>query len=543
MTQPKEPAMPADILVVDDTPANLQLLAAMLKERGHKVRPVLNGKLALQAARHAPPEIILLDINMPEMDGYEVCAEMKADSRLAEIPIIFISANAETMDKVRAFAIGGVDYVTKPFQFDEVEARVETHIKIRRLQARLHRSNEQLRALNQLATNLTAAKTLEQFASILQSACHTLVGGKAFLMSGDPHTGGLTLPAEENPTLRVKHKNAAFLAANQKRVITIGRDAELQPSYEVTEGVHLDSGLVAPLTTPYGETAGVLVVEFDPKERPSPDSQDEATVLAVSNLSAPILATLVRSWTQEKVMKALREILLPEAIPQPEGLEVYACFEPVEAPSMLGGDYYDVLPLGEHTWGFAIGDVTGHGLDAGRYTAMAKYVVRSFALEYRSPAKTISQADRTLAAQMDELHFATIFFAVLDMRQNDLTYCCAGHPPGLLYSPASESLRELRVGGGLVGSDLSIGFEEERINLQAGDMLLLYTDGIMEARRGDEEYGTQRLETAVRENAGRSLKNIARAVIDDVRDFAQNLVRDDMALLLVRVPERPDGDS
>ncbi len=123
-----------DILIVDDTPANLQLLAGMLKERGYRVRPVLSGKLALQAARIEPPDLILLDINMPEMNGYEVCRELKADSALKEIPVMFISALNETIDKVKAFSVGGVDYVTKPFQFEEVYARVQTHLKLRRLE-------------------------------------------------------------------------------------------------------------------------------------------------------------------------------------------------------------------------------------------------------------------------------------------------------------------------------------------------------------------------------------------------------------------------
>jgi len=155
MTHPTEPALVAEILIVDDTPANLHLLAAMLKERGHKVRPVPGGKLALQAVRLAQPELILLDINMPEMDGFEVCKALKADPLLADIPVIFISANTDTMDKVKAFAIGGVDYVTKPFQFDEIEARMETHLKIRRLQSRLSDSNEQLRTLEQRKADLT----------------------------------------------------------------------------------------------------------------------------------------------------------------------------------------------------------------------------------------------------------------------------------------------------------------------------------------------------------------------------------------------------
>jgi len=128
---------PANILVVDDTHANLQVLTGMLKDRGYKVRPVPSGKLALLAAERDPPDLILLDINMPEMNGYEVCEHLKGDDKLKGIPIIFISALTEPLDKVKAFAIGGVDYLTKPFQMEELHARVETHLRLRRLQIEL----------------------------------------------------------------------------------------------------------------------------------------------------------------------------------------------------------------------------------------------------------------------------------------------------------------------------------------------------------------------------------------------------------------------
>lgn len=153
---------PADILIVDDTHANLQLLGGMLKDRGHKVRPAPSGKMALQAALQSPPDLILLDIDMPEMNGYEVCAQLKRQDQTREIPVIFISALSETIDKVMAFGVGGVDYITKPFQFEEVDARVAAHLKLRRLQfdlatanEELRRSNEDLRRLQQLRDNLT----------------------------------------------------------------------------------------------------------------------------------------------------------------------------------------------------------------------------------------------------------------------------------------------------------------------------------------------------------------------------------------------------
>ena len=122
------------ILVVDDTPANVLLLVRMLTERGYNAQSVSGGGLALEAARIQPPDLILLDIAMPEMNGYEVCAQLKADASLRDIPVIFISALNETIDKVKAFKVGGLDYVTKPFQFEEVYARVQTHLQLRRLE-------------------------------------------------------------------------------------------------------------------------------------------------------------------------------------------------------------------------------------------------------------------------------------------------------------------------------------------------------------------------------------------------------------------------
>lgn len=137
-----------DILVVDDTIANLKLLAGMLRSEGYSVRPVSSGAQALRAAARRRPDLILLDITMPEMDGYEVCLRLKQDESLACVPVIFISALSELDNKVKAFASGGVDYVTKPFQLDEIKARVETHLGLRRLQQQVEARNAELAATN-----------------------------------------------------------------------------------------------------------------------------------------------------------------------------------------------------------------------------------------------------------------------------------------------------------------------------------------------------------------------------------------------------------
>jgi phosphoserine phosphatase RsbU/P len=130
-----------DILIVDDTPANLRLLSQMLSGQGYRVRAVTGGARALESAWSAQPSLLLLDIRMPEMNGYEVCERLKADERTRDVPVIFISALDDLQDKVHAFKAGGVDYITKPFHLEEVLVRVETHLALRRLQTQLQEAN------------------------------------------------------------------------------------------------------------------------------------------------------------------------------------------------------------------------------------------------------------------------------------------------------------------------------------------------------------------------------------------------------------------
>ncbi len=143
-----------NILIVDDVPANLELLSAIIRDRGYEPRPVPSGKLALLAAQADPPDLILLDIRMPEMNGFEICERLKADTVLKDIPVIFVTALTDTEKKVKALSMGAVDYVTKPFQVEEVCARVETHLELYRSKRELQRSYDKLRELETLRDNL-----------------------------------------------------------------------------------------------------------------------------------------------------------------------------------------------------------------------------------------------------------------------------------------------------------------------------------------------------------------------------------------------------
>jgi class 3 adenylate cyclase/CheY-like chemotaxis protein len=147
MNSNQSATIPASILIVDDTPDNVRLLSTILTKQGYQVRKALNGQRAIATVQEFPPNLILLDVMMPDMNGYEVCAQLKASPKTSSIPIIFLSALDDVLDKVKAFDVGAVDYITKPFQNKEVLARVANQLTIQSQQKLLQEQTQQLEEL------------------------------------------------------------------------------------------------------------------------------------------------------------------------------------------------------------------------------------------------------------------------------------------------------------------------------------------------------------------------------------------------------------
>ncbi|MEY3866459.1 MAG: hypothetical protein RLZZ338_350 [Cyanobacteriota bacterium] len=164
-----------DILIVDDTPANLRLLTRILSCEGYEVRVASSGKQALRSVESKPPSLIILDIMMPEIDGYQVCQQLKEKEDTCNIPVIFVSALDEVMNKVKAFELGGVDYITKPFEPIEVVARVENQLRLRELQLQLQEKNIELKLLLTVTQAINEASDVDTALNvILEQVCQTL---------------------------------------------------------------------------------------------------------------------------------------------------------------------------------------------------------------------------------------------------------------------------------------------------------------------------------------------------------------------------------
>lgn len=224
----------ASILVVDDTPNNLRLLSTILTEQDYEVGKAINGEIALRSAKAAPPDLILLDINMPDLSGYEVCERLKIDDRTREIPVIFISALDDVLDKVKAFNLGGVDYITKPFQAEEVLARVRTHLEIQALQNALRKEQEKS---ENLLRNILPEAIVEELKQ-KQQATPTQFEEAAFLFADIVHFA--TNSKEMTPAEVVNLLNEVYSAFDRlvvqhgiEKIRTIG------DSYFVASGLPL----------------------------------------------------------------------------------------------------------------------------------------------------------------------------------------------------------------------------------------------------------------------------------------------------------------
>jgi serine phosphatase RsbU (regulator of sigma subunit) len=361
------------ILVVDDTPSNIQSLAATLKPAGYQVLVATNGQQALDVMAKVRPDLILLDIMMPIMDGFEACANIKANADWHDIPIIFLTAKTETADLVKGFELGAVDYVSKPFNAHELMARVHTHLTVDRLRT------------------------------------------------------------------SVSEKNAALEKAQQQ-----------------------------------------MSAELD-------------------------------------LARAMQVAILPSRFPVAVGCDGAARMLPA---TTMGGDFYDFIELPGGRIGLVMADVSGKGVPAAFFMAVARTNLNALAATASGPADCLQRTNDVLLTQNPMDLFVTVFYAVFDPATGVLTYSNGGHNPPLLRR-ANGQVEMLTSAAGLVLGMFPASYDEDMAQLAPGDTLVLYTDGVTEAFNVDVQmYEEARLVERVRDDGGATAKGLVTAIFDSVIGFS-----------------------
>ena len=324
------------VLAVDDTPENLDVVKGILTPE-FTVRAATSGKMALKIIEKQQPDIILLDIMMPGMSGYDVCEQLKADPSTRDIPVIFLTAMEQTTDEAKGFELGAADYITKPVNPPILEARVRTHLALKF-------------AMDELQSAYAVIK---------------------------------------------KQKD------RMQEELNVGRDIQMS----------------------------MLPIEFPP-------------------------------------------------FPDRSEFDLHAILEPARE---VGGDFYDYFFVSDDELCLVVGDVSGKGVPAALFMAVAKTMLKTSAIDDPSPASIFTRVNDELSADNPASMFVTIFLALVNIRTGEFRYCNAGHnPPYLLHENHSFTCLNARHGP-IIGAMPGIAYKESKGQLAQSDILYIFTDGVTEA--------------------------------------------------------------
>jgi serine phosphatase RsbU (regulator of sigma subunit) len=402
------------VLVVDDTPTNIQILMEILKN-DYRIVAAVNGKRALQlAVSDPPPDIILLDIMMPEMDGYEVCARLKAEPKTRDIPVIFITAMSDAQDETKGLELGAVDYITKPIRPPVVLARVKSHLELKQAKEILKNQNV----------------ILEQ---------------------------------------RVEERT--------KEVLVLQK------------------------------------VEFDLRAA-------KEKVESELNIAAQIQKSILPSEFP--------------AYPDRKEFELFALMQPAR---YVGGDFYDFFFVDDHTLALVMADVSDKGIPAALFMMVSRTLINSLALavDNKSPSAVLEKANNIMCQNNESGMFVTVFLAFYDVSSGKLTATNGGHSAGIIIEPDGTSREWATAHGAALGFMEDLPYKEETMDLEAGQTLFLYTDGVTEAMSPDDElFGLDNLRDLLKRKHGLKLDKICTDIEANLSEFQQGEQFDDITILALK---------
>jgi PAS domain S-box-containing protein len=551
------------VLVVDDNPNNLRLLSAMLIEHGFAVRVVTSGYMALKSVEVDTPDIVLLDINMPHLNGYEVCRRLKEQEQTRDLPVIFISALGDVSDKVRGFAVGGVDYITKPFQVEEVLARVTTHLMLRRTQHELHKQNVRLQQeiVERKQLEYALRKSEERFRLLadnaqdilfrynfteprgfeyISPAVATIMGFTPEEYYADPDLDLKRLHRESLPQFTVRFQTPD--SYNEPIVMRYIRKDGSSVWIEQNHWMVRDES---------GRPVAIEGISRDVTERKRAEQELKQALRDVTILNN-------RFQSELNLAHNIQQELLPPPCPGWEWVDVLCYNRPARE---VGGDLYAYAAFPAEGAGadddvsyvLAIGDVSGKGMSASLLMAVSMALFRSLMDRGPGGADTLQYLDCALSdytrttGQNCAFIYGELWLPGGDRWEQGPS---ADAPYALLRVVNAGCVYPLirRANGqtqwidvtGLplgVGLDIKGPYEQVSVALEPGDVVVLMSDGVVESRNvAGEVFGFQRLEDTVRQSTADRAEDVVRALLAALALFTgDGEPHDDVTIVVARV--------
>jgi sigma-B regulation protein RsbU (phosphoserine phosphatase) len=548
------------VLIVDDTPTNVAVVTGLLKD-SFRIKVATRGEKALAIAfEEEKPDLILLDVMMPDMDGFEVCRRLKENPDTREIPVIFLTAKTDAVDEVKGFDLGAVDYIHKPFSPAVVLARVKTQLA---LQAAFAHSSEAPSEQSFMASE-ALTKVLDSLCPISLDSGELLIhqddasDAAFFLDSGsmlvfeETRYGPVTLATVQAPrfigeigALAGLARTASVRALTPARVFRISRAQLFELARKSPEllmavvrqlGQQINSVIKAVALYTNALTA-LERREFDKGiledlANPSPEL---AEFSAAFRRFAEQILSKQRQQAEMTSASLIQQSFLPKEssvdLTQTD-FEIRAKIRPARE---VGGDFYDFFELDADRMAIVIGDVCGKGIPASIFMAVVVTVLRTAAREQPDAASTIARTNAILCRDNSASLFATAFYGVLNLRSGALDYCNCGHNAPVHMAVSGEASR-LPATGLPLALYTDRPYAASRIQLNPGDDLVLFTDGVTEALNPlKEEFGDPLLIETLSINSNLAAVELVSRLFATIDNFADGEAQaDDIACVVIR---------
>jgi CheY-like chemotaxis protein/anti-sigma regulatory factor (Ser/Thr protein kinase) len=508
----------ATVLVVDDTPSKRYVLASWLRRGGYVVLEAATGTEALQRFRGGGIDLVVLDVRLPDMSGFDVCEQMKSDSRYGSAtPVIHVSAAAiHSVDRTQGLERGADAYLVEPIDPDELLATVVAILRYYKARSQAELLAGRLTELARLSVALSAVSSQRDLLGTSVAGAARIFGSPIVLINTGSDgsrlaalTAGAGAPVSVRPWVRA-------LAEEPLGVIVTDHDAHGWPGVAWPEGSTVRVLTVRPRQE---RSALTLVV-------PTAASADGAPVLTLLGSAVMSAMDAMRLRTEEHDLAlTLQRSLLPRDLPHIPGHELAVRYVPAGDRAEIGGDFYEVARFGDELM-VAVGDVGGHSLHAATIMAELRHATRAYLADGHGPAAVVDRLNR-LMAQLMPGEIATLCLLAINLPTGHTRLANAGHPPPMISGMAG--VRTIPDRSPLLGLWVRPA-TEIHFELAAGDTLLLYTDGLVETRTESMDDSMARLGAA------------AATVEDDLQVFAGRLLTDvgpeapsdDIALIAIR---------